>query len=144
MTERGTVVRVAGERAGVRIGGAACASCGGCSGQQREQILTARNRSGGVLREGDEVEITMPTGKAVLSGLLMLFVPLLLFLPFYFLPGILGMAVGEAIRVLCGVGGVIAGILLDLVAPWRKKAQTLPEIVRRIDRIASQTVHADS
>ncbi len=143
MTERGTVVRVTGERAGVRLGGVACASCGGCSGQQREHIVLAQNRTAGALREGDEVEITVPTGEAVLSGFLVLVLPLLLFVPFYFLPQVLGLTVREEIRVLCGIGGVAIGFLLNLLAPWRKKAQALPEIVRRIDRDAPQTVHGD-
>jgi len=136
MIERGTVVRVAGERVGVRIGGAACASCGGCSGQAREHVVLAANRCGRELREGDEVDLTLPTADAVVSGLLVLIVPLLLFLPFYFLPRAFGPAVREEIRVLCGIGGVALGFLLNLVVPWRKKAQALPEIVRRIERDA--------
>lgn len=133
MTERGTVVRVAGERAGVRLHGmASCSSCGGCSGRKHEHILLAANRSGGALQEGDEVEIEVPGGQAVLSGLLVLVLPLVMFLPFYHLPRLFGLQPAEGWRVLCGLLGVAAGFLVNLIGPVRKKAQAPPLIVRRI------------
>ena len=79
------------------------------------------------------VEIEVPGGRAVLSGLLLLVVPLLLFLPFYHLPRLFGLQAGEGLRVLCGLLGVAAGFLVNLIGPLRKKAQARPEIVRRVE-----------
>ncbi len=134
MTERGIVVRVEGGIAGVRLSASSCASCGGCAGvgPAEERTLKAVNRTGRALRAGDEVEVEIHTGRAVLGGFLILVLPLLLFLLFYGGASLAGIR-AEGLRLLGGLAGVGAGLLATLAGGKRKKAQELPEIVRILD-----------
>jgi positive regulator of sigma E activity len=143
MTERGIVVRIEGEQVGIRCLPEACSSCGSCSRREREHLVRAVNRTGRDLQQGDQVEMYIHPGRAVLSGFLVLILPLLLFFPGYYLPELFGVR-AEAVRVVLGLAGVAVGFLFNIVRTRTRKTQELPEIIRLVHRDAPQALHPEA
>lgn len=106
-----------------------CHSCGHMF-EKKEKILQAMNRTSRSLKPGDTVEVFLAPWKAVKAGFLVLILPLLLFLVFYYTGGkFLGIE-RENIQVLLGMGGIIVGFLINLLRKLTAKHADLPEIVR--------------
>ena len=154
MTEQGIVKKVEGDL--VWISGDDCtgcdhgAHCGTCGpsvpssenrnigdhgefslfGTRRERSFTVRNTQAFDLAPGDRVEYFIAPGKAIKAGFFVLMVPILIFLLFYFLTGVIWNEAGETAKVLAGVGGIVLGFLMIFVL--KKRIREFPEITKVI------------
>jgi len=108
-------------------------SCASCSSNAfcavKDQTFTALNTKGLSLREGDRVEIYLPSGKTILSGFMTLIVPLIFFLVFFLLSGpVLGLT-NEGAKVLAGIIGVAFGFLVSLLYSRLTQKKNMPEVI---------------
>jgi len=110
-----------------------CASCAGhafCSVKGRSyEVSNPENLS---LAPGDFVDIYLPPGRTILTGFLVLIVPLLLFLLFFILSGRLFDIRDEGIRALAGLAGMAAGFAGTFLYSRKNRRITLPVILRKI------------
>jgi positive regulator of sigma E activity len=113
------------------IKGEECASCEGHSCTLEGREFTARNTKGINLEIGDTVRVYLPPGKAILASFMILIFPLILFLIFYFVSGLLFNGLSEGARALFGVAGMAAGFGSSLLLRKQKKEEHMPEIVRK-------------
>ena len=112
-----------------------CAKCeGGCSTgfKQKETKLTELNAQDLSLKAGDAVELFVSPRKAIKAGFLILILPLLLFVAFYFAgESLLGIA-SELLQVLFALCGIALGLLLNVFLKKSSTGKELPEIFRKI------------
>ncbi|MGN1189924.1 MAG: SoxR reducing system RseC family protein [Candidatus Ornithospirochaeta sp.] len=82
-----TVTVIENSKEGIKVGCDASA-CSGCKSEMfcrnKDTVFTVENPSSLPLNRGDKVTIDIPEGRATLSVILSLALPLLLFLPGYF------------------------------------------------------------
>jgi positive regulator of sigma E activity len=114
---RAKVVRKEGKRALVRVARVNCAECGGCGllARNREHTMefNALDRLGA--REGDEVILSVPSRRLVVSYLVVFGMPVLAMAAAYFIVAALYSAAGGG----GGQGaGVIAAAITGLVSFW--------------------------
>jgi positive regulator of sigma E activity len=114
----GVLVECAGE----------CASCRGCGHKKPERLIKVKNRFAFTLHPGDLVDIHISSAQAVSAAFLVLILPLLLFVPFYYAAGRLFPAISEPLRVLAGFLGLTLGLLSNLI--WKKVLNQGPNILR--------------
>lgn len=79
---------------------------------------------------GDIVEIYLSPWKAIKAGFMILMLPLILFLLFYFAGSGWLLAGNESGSLLLGTAGIALGFLINLVLKLKSKQQELPMILR--------------
>ena len=90
-----------------------------------------RNTQGFELAEGDEVEFLLPSGRTVFESFLVLILPLLLFIAFYYIgKGIFG-AESEGKNIICGLIGIANGFLIALFYKRLRGSKDIPVITRK-------------
>lgn len=93
-----------------------------CSG--RDTTFDVTIPKGTDVREGEKIEIEVPEGRAVLSVLLSLGLPLLLFLPGYYISGLF--LTNEIAKALCGFGAMALGFISSFVIFRARKSYFTP------------------
>jgi positive regulator of sigma E activity len=105
-------------------------SCLHCTKPKHKGSILVHNSSGLEVKAGDMVEIYAPPGKTILAGFLIFIVPLLLFIVFYFLGKAITGTEDDLIPFLCGIGGIGAGFLLNVMIKHIRNQKDLPEIIK--------------
>jgi positive regulator of sigma E activity len=119
-----------------------CASCHGCGKKKPQRLIKAANRRALALSPGDVVDIQISSSRAVGAAFLVLILPLLMFIFFYFGAAWLFAETGEGSRVLAGFLGLTLGLLSNLL--WRRPLNQGPDILRIVATNAPQTLHPHS
>lgn len=103
-----------------------CSNCGSVFCNVKARTYDATLSDGIQVKPGDQVEVFVPPGRAIVAGFAVLIFPLLLFLAGYLAFGFLD---SEPVRVGAGLGGMTAGFgIVYLAGRGRKKE--LPAVVR--------------
>ncbi len=112
-----------------------CSSCAGkgfCNVQGK--TYTAVNSNNLNIAPGDDVEVYLPPGKTILSGFMVMMMPLIMFaLGFLFVSALLGSG-SELHQALGGFTGLALGFLLSYVYGRSQKKRSQPEIIRVIKK----------
>ncbi|MBN2050150.1 MAG: SoxR reducing system RseC family protein [Spirochaetales bacterium] len=132
MTETAKIITIDGDTALVGCDAAsdACHSCAGspfCN--LKERTYEALVNPGINVTSGDRVRVYLPPGKTIISGFMVLILPLLLFLLFYFLSGRLLGLKDEGLRALCGVFGLFLGFGGSFFFARKNRKKHMPLIV---------------
>lgn len=134
MTERGTVTEIRDRLVTVQLEETeGCAGCHNDSCKTKRQAIQAWNRDRIAVSEGDEIEVEVE-GMAQLEGALwVLGLPLALFVVGYFAVRAFTPGVSELPGALGGLGGLGLGMVIGVAVQKRKKAETLPRVLRVIE-----------
>ena len=137
MKDRATVRNIDGERVTLVCGtDAGCTNCKAgslCSAKTRE--VSAVNRRGITLHQGDTVEFFLPPGRTILAGFIVLILPLITFIAAFLAAGTLFPESGEGLRALIGLGGLAAGFGIGFLYNVFTKKKSVPEILRRLESV---------
>ncbi len=132
MYECGVVQKITDKIVTIKCGtNSTCAACKSPICSKKDRIFEVRNTQGFELAEGDEVEFLLPSGRTVFESFLVLILPLLLFILFYYIgKGIFG-ADSEGKNILCGVLGIANGFLIALFYKRLRGSKDIPIITRK-------------
>jgi positive regulator of sigma E activity len=132
MYECGVVQKITDKIVTIKCGtNSTCAACKSPICSKKDRIFEVRNTQGFELAEGDEVEFLLPSGRTVFESFLVLILPLLLFIVFYYIgKGIFG-ADSEGKNILCGVLGIANGFLIALFYKRLRGSKDIPIITRK-------------
>ena len=132
MYECGIVQKITDKIVTIKCGtNSTCAACKSPICSKKDRIFEVRNTQGFELAEGDEVEFLLPSGRTVFESFLVLILPLLLFIVFYYIgKGIFG-ADSEGKNILCGVLGIANGFLIALFYKRLRGSKDIPIITRK-------------
>lgn len=132
MYECGVVQKISKKIVTIKCGtNSTCAACKSPICKKKDRIFEVRNSQGFELAEGDEVEFLLPSGRTVFESFLVLILPLLLFIVFYYIgKGIFG-AESEGKNILCGLLGIANGFLIALFYKKLRGNQDMPVITRK-------------
>ena len=112
-----------------------CASCKGkgfCNVQGKQ--YTAVNTNGLDLSPGDDVEVYLPPGKTILSGFMVMMLPLITFAAGFLLTSRILPDAGEAQHAVGGFLGLAVGFLAAYFYGRTQKKTSQPEILRVVRR----------
>lgn len=129
MTETTTVIEIHNQEVLLGCLTSGCKSCAGSSFcNVSGKTFTALNTDGLSLKVGDLVDVYLPPGKTIISGFMILMVPLLLFLA-----GLLGVqylvpGAGEGMQAVGGFVGLAAGFGVGFLFGQLKKKTYQPII----------------
>ena len=105
-------------------------ACGACAGHSickvKEREFPALNPNGFELSPGDCVDYEIPQGKTIFASFLLLVLPLLLFIGFYLLTGLIFKGAGEGPKALSGGFGLVLGFVISFI--YGKLRPSLPII----------------
>lgn len=134
MIERGMVKEIRDKLVTVQLElQEGCQACQNSTCKTNRQSIQAFNRDGIALSEGETVEVAVE-GKAQLIGAFwVLAFPLLLFLGAYFGGRELFPGPNEAPAALCGLFGLVAGMVLGVLIQKRRRQESLPRILRVVN-----------
>ena len=132
MYECGVVQKISDRIVTIKCGtNSACAACKSPICNKKDRIFEVRNNQGFELAEGDEVEFLLPSGRTVFESFLVLILPLLLFIAFYYIgKGIFG-AESEGKNIICGLIGIANGFLIALFYKRLRGSKDIPVITRK-------------
>ncbi|MBQ3319456.1 MAG: SoxR reducing system RseC family protein [Spirochaetia bacterium] len=132
MYECGVVQKISDRIVTIKCGtNSACAACKSPICNKKDRIFEVRNTQGFELAEGDEVEFLLPSGRTVFESFLVLILPLLLFIAFYYIgKGIFG-AESEGKNIICGLIGIANGFLIALFYKRLRGSKDIPVITRK-------------
>ena len=136
MTETATVLKNNGSTVllGCGIDSETCKSCAGSAFcNVRERTYEAVLDAGITVQPGDTVRVYLPPGKTILAGFMVLIVPLILFLLFYFAAERFLAVEGEGQKALAGVCGLFLGFLMSYLLNRRKHTKNMPRIIGKTD-----------
>lgn len=135
MIDKAMVAKIDGHEITLRCGPqSACESCSTsmfCKVDAREFIAANTNHL--ELNVGDKVEFYIPTDKSIRTGFILLMMPLILFLLFYFVAESVMKIDHPMIKVLIGIAGLAAGFGINMMFKLWDKKPDLPEIVKIIE-----------
>lgn len=135
MKELGRVIKIKGDEITVHIirdsDAKSCdGNCASCKGQgPKGEMKVLNSRKLGV-EEGDIVEIYYPPSKTIAAAFMILILPLIFFILFYYGANILFPGIEEVGSFLAGTGGIAAGFLLNLIFSKIRKNRELPYITK--------------
>lgn len=110
---------------------AACAGKGFCN--VKGKSYTAANEHNLDLKIGDDVEVFLPPGKTIVSGFMVMMVPLITFIAGYLSARYFLVPANEALNALGGFAGLAFGFALAYLY-GRKQKRTGQPVIRRILR----------
>ncbi len=117
----------------VRVG-CSSSACQGCHSEtfcrNKDTSYEVLNTMGLDLRKGDLVEIEIPEGKAVISVLMSLALPLVMFIPGYFIGKMLSES--EVVMAVCGILFIALGFLISFLFFRRRRKEYSPCILRKL------------
>jgi len=132
MYECGVVQSVSGDKVTIKCGtNSTCAGCKSPLCSRKDRIFTARNVNKFDLKEKDEVEFMLPSGRTVFESFLVLILPLILFIVFYYIGKNLFNFESEGKKILCGILGIANGFLISLFYSKLRKDKDIPIITRK-------------
>lgn len=132
MKQEATVIESKGEEVIVGCDKSACPNCHGsffCKG--KDSSFEAFNQNMLDVNKGDKVEIDMPSRKTIKSILLSLALPLVLFLPGYFIGTIFTQ--NELLLLLFGISFMALGFLFSYIYFKKRRREYMPTLERKID-----------
>ncbi len=131
MIERGTVKEIKDRLVTVQLElQDGCSACDNSGCKDKRQSIQAYNRDGISLQEGEYVEVEIQ-GSAQLSGAFwVLGMPLALFIGGYFAGRYLFPSTGEGPAALCGLAGLVLGMVMGVLIQKGKRLETFPRVVR--------------
>lgn len=132
MNEQGTINKIKGKIAEICIQQACGEGCSHCNSNGKPVTMKAENDSNFDLKIGDKVEIYAPESQAILVGFMIFILPILLFIGFYYLAGLVFPAQAEQLKVLSGFIGIALAFLINLLFGKISKSGGYPKIVRII------------
>lgn len=133
MTEISTVVAVSGHTAILGCTSGGCSSCAGNSFcNVKAQTYEAKIPKGLELAPGEVVEVYLPPGKTILSGFMVLIVPLIMFLVGFVVTGFVIPGSTEGVRAIGGFAGLILGFGIGYLFGRINRLSYMPSIERRL------------
>lgn len=119
---------------GIITAGCDKSACEGCKGslfctskKTTFEVLNPENIS---LSAGDKAEIDMPSSKTLMSVFMSLGLPLIMFLPGYFIAA--AFSGSDGIRLLGALSGVAAGFLIAAAYFHFRKKEYMPKVTRKV------------
>ncbi len=131
MTQLVSVVSVNGSVVNV---GCSSSACSGCHSEtfcrRKDSTYEVTNNTGINVREGDLVEVEIPEGRAVISVLMSLLFPLLMFIPGYFIGKALTR--NEVVMAISGLLFIGIGFFISYLFFRRRREKYSPYIIRKL------------
>ena len=131
MRKEVTIQQADGERITAGCDRSACEGCKGsffCTSKKASfEVLNPEKID---LSVGDTAEIDMPSSKTLFSVFMSLGLPLLMFLPGYFITAIL--TESEGLRFLGAIAGVAVGFGIAAIYFHMKKKEYMPRVIRKV------------
>ena len=131
MRKEVTIQQADGERITAGCDRSACEGCKGsffCTSKKASfEVLNPEKID---LSVGDTAEIDMPSSKTLFSVFMSLGLPLLMFLPGYFITAIL--TESEGLRFLGAIAGVAVGFGIAAIYFHVKKKEYMPRVIRKV------------
>ena len=119
---------------GILLAGCDKNACEGCKGSffctSKNTVFEVLNPEDIKLREGDRAEIDMPPSKTLLSIFMSLGLPLLMFLPGYFIAALFSES--DGVRFIGAIAGVAAGFGIAALYFRKRKREYMPKVTRKI------------
>lgn len=129
-----TTVSVLSIENGVVKVGCSSSACSGCHAEtfcrNKDTSYEAVNRTGTALQQGDTVEVEIPEKKAVFTIFMSLLLPLIMFIPGYFVGR--AFSSSEIVMALAGFLFIGLGFLFSYLFFRGKKKEYSPYIVRKL------------
>ena len=134
MKEISTVMAVSGHTATLGCTSEGCSSCAGNSFcNVKAQTYEAKIPKGLKLVPGEVVEVYLPPGKTILSGFMVLIVPLIMFLVGFVVTGFVMPESTEGVRAIGGFAGLIIGFGIGYLFGRINRLSYMPQIERRLE-----------
>ncbi len=132
MTERGTVKQIQNrQQVSIQLETqAACSSCGNTLCKSNRQSILALNPDELDLNVGDSVEVTVDGRAQAIGAFWVLLFPLILFLAGYFIGRLAFSRINEAPAALCGLCGLVIGMVGGVFIQSYNKQNSMPRVVR--------------
>ena len=131
------VVKVIEEKDDKIIVGCDKSACEGCHCSMfctnKENSFEALNPEKIDIKSGENVEIDMPSGKTIKAVLLSLGLPLILFIPGYFVGRLF--TKNDLILLLWGIGFMALGFLFSSIFFKKRKIEYSPTITRKVEKV---------
>ncbi len=116
------------------IAGCDKSACEGCKGSffctTKNTTFEVLNPENIKLSEGDVAEIDMPSSKTLFSIFMSLGLPLLMFLPGYFVGSLLSPA--DGVKFISAIIGVALGFGISAIYFHWKKKEYMPKVLRKV------------
>lgn len=131
MTQLVSVVSVNGSIVKVGCSSSACSSCHSetfC--RRKDSTYEVINKARVDVIEGDLVEVEIPEGRAVISVLMSLLFPLLMFIPGYFIAKALTR--NEVVMAISGLLFIGIGFFISYLFFRRRREKYSPYIIRKL------------
>ena len=132
MRKEVTIQRTEG---GVITAGCDKSACEGCKGSffctSKKTTFEVLNPENIKLSAGDKAEIDMPSSKTLFSIFMSLGLPLIMFIPGYFISSLFSES--DGIRLIGALSGVTAGFLIAAIYFHKKKREYMPRITRKME-----------
>jgi len=109
---------------------AACSACGNTLCKTNRQSILAVNPENFELKVGDPVEVTVEGRAQAIGAFWVLLFPLILFLAGYFIGRAAFPGPSEAPAALCGLLGLVIGMVAGVFIQSRRRQDAMPRIVR--------------
>jgi len=134
MNERGMVTEIQGRLLTVQLEmNEGCGACANDGCKKTRRAIKAYNRDGLPLAEGDYIEVQVE-GKAQLVGAFwVLGMPLVLFIGGYLLGRSLFPGESEGPAALCGLAGLVVGMIVGMVVQKGQRLESLPRVLRKVE-----------
>lgn len=134
MTERGTVAEIQGKLLTVQLElNEGCGACANDGCKKTRRAIKAYNRDGIALGEGDCVDVDIEGKAQLLGAFWVLGLPLLLFGGGYVLGRLLFPGEAEGPAALCGLGGLLLGMLVGVIVQKGQRLESLPRVLRKVE-----------
>ena len=131
MVEKARVLKSEGRVVTLSCGSPACGSCSGHFCNLRDRIFPALNTANLPVKEGDIVDVFVAPGKAIVSGFIVLIMPLIFFALVYWASGRLLGDASDLVRVVFGLVGLVFGFAVAYVVNRLRPEKDYPEIIGR-------------
>ncbi len=132
MVEKARVLKSEGRIVTLSCGSPACGSCSGHFCNLRDRIFPALNSGNLPVKEGDIVDVFVAPGKAIVSGFIVLIMPLVLFAVAYWVTGRVSGGASDLVRVAFGLVGLACGFGLAYAVNRLRPEKDYPEIIGRL------------
>jgi positive regulator of sigma E activity len=131
MIERGMVTAIQDKLVTVQLEmQEGCAACSNANCKSNRQEIKTYNRDGISLSDGESVEVAIEGKSQAIGAFWVLGMPLALFVGAYFVGRFLFPGANEGPAALCGLAGLVIGMVAGVLIQKGKRMETLPRIVR--------------
>lgn len=133
MYEKGIVRKVSDKTVTVSCGTEE--SCKGCKSifcSKKDRIFSVRNPKKIEVEKGDEVEIYFSPGKTIFESFLVLIMPLLMFILFYFACDLIFDFKKEIYKVISGITGIAVGFISVFIYGKIRQNKDIPVLIKKV------------